>query len=435
MGRNSAWQQETIRGFFDIDDSIPNNPVVSIDDGSKFTRQYYRFVRRGAVRIRATSDSDTFDPVAFINANSRYVVVVKANTGGNFTLDGLPSGAYGIKYTTASEYDVDLPDQSISTGEYVSTNIPNAGVLTVYQRCRADDTAAYDLNADRLIGLMDLAVLAYYWLDCVCSEPYWCDCVDFDQSGAVAFDDFARLAVNWGATLKLPPGRAGNPNPPDGATDVSITTDLSWDPGAYAASHDVYFGTATPPPFIRNQIATTFDPGALAGTTTYFWRIDEVNPSGTTTGTLWSFTTGAKGRYCFPADTPVWVDGTLMQISKVTLGQKVGRPNSSSRAVCSQQIESIEEHEGIFPDCYDIVLESGKRVRVVGSHLFLVDSGQWVAAHNLRTGSILQSLGGPILVKSIMKRQTPFVGTVYNLKVKNADWYFIGEHGIIVRDY
>jgi hypothetical protein len=131
----------------------------------------------------------------------------------------------------------------------------------------------------------------------------------------------------------------------------------------------------------------------------------------------------------------VWADGTLVQISKVTAGQKVGRFNSSGQPVCSQQIESIEKHAGTFPACYDIVLESGNRFSVVGSHLFLVDSGQWMAVHNLRTGSILQSLDGPIIVKRIMKRRTPLVGTVYNLRVKGAGRYFIGEHGIIVRDH
>jgi hypothetical protein len=85
--------------------------------------------------------------------------------------------------------------------------------------------------------------------------------------------------------------RASNPNPPDGATGVSITTDLSWTAGPGAISHDVYFGTSNPPPFLDNQSLTTFDPGTLAYNTSYYWRIDELNSSGTTTGTVWSFIT------------------------------------------------------------------------------------------------------------------------------------------------
>ena len=84
---------------------------------------------------------------------------------------------------------------------------------------------------------------------------------------------------------------ASNPHPADGATDIDINADLSWTAGADATSHDVYFGTSSPPPFIRNQILATFDPGTMVKGTTYFWRVDEVNPWGTTTGTVWSFTT------------------------------------------------------------------------------------------------------------------------------------------------
>jgi hypothetical protein len=85
--------------------------------------------------------------------------------------------------------------------------------------------------------------------------------------------------------------QASNPNPPDGATEVSRTADLSWTPGYNATSHDVYFGAANPPPFIGNQTATTFDPGTMDYETIYYWRIDEVNKWGTTTGDIWHFTT------------------------------------------------------------------------------------------------------------------------------------------------
>jgi hypothetical protein len=86
--------------------------------------------------------------------------------------------------------------------------------------------------------------------------------------------------------------QATDPNPPDGATDVDITADLSWTPAPLAVSHDVYFGIVTPPPFVGNQTAATFDPGTMTYMTTYYWRIDEVNKWGTTTtGQVWSFTT------------------------------------------------------------------------------------------------------------------------------------------------
>ena len=42
-------------------------------------------------------------------------VVVKATAGSAFSIDGLPAGSYGIKYTTVSQYDVDLPDVTLST--------------------------------------------------------------------------------------------------------------------------------------------------------------------------------------------------------------------------------------------------------------------------------------------------------------------------------
>lgn len=89
-------------------------------------------------------------------------------------------------------------------------------------------------------------------------------------------------------------GRASNPYPSNGAVSVDPNVVLSWSPGNQAVSHDVYFGTANPPVFQRNQTATTFDPGTMNANTTYYWRIDEIGPGGTTTGTIWSFTTGGS---------------------------------------------------------------------------------------------------------------------------------------------
>jgi hypothetical protein len=93
--------------------------------------------------------------------------------------------------------------------------------------------------------------------------------------------------------------------PSNGAVDVKQTQILTWAPGVYVASHEVYFGTDKEA--VRNADtgspeykgagdlgAESFDPGKLEWNTTYYWRIDEannVNPDSPWTGNVWSFTT------------------------------------------------------------------------------------------------------------------------------------------------
>jgi O-glycosyl hydrolase len=91
--------------------------------------------------------------------------------------------------------------------------------------------------------------------------------------------------------LPQPPDKATSPSPSNGATGVNITQDLSWTAGARATSHDVYFGTTSPGTYRVNQTGTSFDTGTMANNTRYYWRIDEKNAGGTTTGDVWSFTT------------------------------------------------------------------------------------------------------------------------------------------------
>jgi prepilin-type N-terminal cleavage/methylation domain-containing protein len=140
---------------------------------------------------------------------------------------------------------------------------------------------------------------------------------------------------------------------------------------------------------------------------------------------------GPKGRECFLADTPVWVNGALVQISKVTAGQTVGKVGCLATAV---QIEKLQEHEGIF-ECRDITLENGNQISVVAAHCFMLDSGRWVAAQNLCSGLKLKSLNGSIVIKSVIKRPAPYIGKVYNLKVKDGEQYLVGEDGVVVRDW
>ena len=141
-----------------------------------------------------------------------------------------------------------------------------------------------------------------------------------------------------------------------------------------------------------------------------------------------------KGIFCFPADMLVWIDGALLQISKVVAGQTVGKFNCAAVTASLEQIEGVQEHEGVF-ECRDIVLENGNCISVVDSHCFLLDDGQWEMATKLRSGLKLKSLNGPIGIKYVAKRTMPFVGKVYNLKVKDSHQYLVGQDAVVVRDY
>ncbi len=147
-----------------------------------------------------------------------------------------------------------------------------------------------DCNKDGRVDFKDLAALALYWLQTSCGQ---CGGADLTGDKQVDIRDVDAVVQYWLTATTIPPlpEQASNPNPTDNALGVATTANLSWTAGSGATSHDVYLGTANPPPFICNQTATTFDPGTMTQSTPYFWRIDSVNDWGTTEGAVWSFTT------------------------------------------------------------------------------------------------------------------------------------------------
>jgi len=94
-----------------------------------------------------------------------------------------------------------------------------------------------------------------------------------------------------------PPYTPYNPSPPNHATAISNYADLTWSGGdpdvGDTVTYDVYFGTSTSPPLVSNdQSATTYDPGTLSYSTTYYWKIVATDNHGASTeGPIWDFTT------------------------------------------------------------------------------------------------------------------------------------------------
>jgi hypothetical protein len=106
----------------------------------------------------------------------------------------------------------------------------------------------------------------------------------------------------WSFTTE---GAVGNPDPANGAVDVTQTPVLTWINGVFADTHQVYFGTDadavknadTSSPEYKgsgNLGSENYDAGNLEWDTIYYWRIDEANNANANspwTGPLWSFTT------------------------------------------------------------------------------------------------------------------------------------------------
>jgi len=122
-----------------------------------------------------------------------------------------------------------------------------------------------------------------------------------------------------GKLLSFP--KARGPSPADGALHMDTWVNLSWSPGDFAVSHDVYLGNnfddvndGVPETFKGNQASTfivvgfpgfPFPDGLVPGTT-YYWRIDEINdtePNSPWKGPVWSFSVPPKTAYApDPAD-------------------------------------------------------------------------------------------------------------------------------------
>ena len=103
-------------------------------------------------------------------------------------------------------------------------------------------------------------------------------------------------SATWSFTTAASPTPAAptNPSPANGATGVSVTPTLSWSASENATSYNVYFGSSATPPLVGTTSGTTYTPGTLSNSTTYYWIVVATDSSGTASSATWSFTTAAS---------------------------------------------------------------------------------------------------------------------------------------------
>jgi len=131
--------------------------------------------------------------------------------------------------------------------------------------------------------------------------------VDYTSNTTIDFDGaavrYVRLTLNsaFGAQgqyglsevrfLSIPV-YATEPDPADGATDVSVSSALSWKAGRDVASHDVHLGAETEDLSLVASLAeSVYETSDLDLGTTYAWQVVEVNEPEAWASNVWTFST------------------------------------------------------------------------------------------------------------------------------------------------
>jgi len=156
---------------------------------------------------------------------------------------------------------------------------------------------------------------------------------------------------------------AFSPNPKDGALYEDTWINLSWKPGGFAVSHNVYLGdnfddvnSGAESTFRGNQATTEFIAGfpgfpypeGLVPGTTYYWRIDEVNdaePNSPWKGDLWSFSIPSRTAY-----NPIPADGAEFIATDVELSWASGLNAILHNAYFGDNFDDVNNATGAIPN-------------------------------------------------------------------------------------
>ena len=263
---------------------------------------------------------ENFDDVNNATRDSEFFRINQALT---FYVAGFPGYAYpdGLVPGTTYYWRIDAvnapPDETVYKGDVWSFSIPSKsaygpipdnGAELVLQNSKLTWTPGFGAKlhtvyigedfdtVNEATGGAPMGLTSYTPGQLNLAKTYYWRVDEFD--GAVTYKGDV-----WSFTTE---GAVTGPNPSNGAVDVSPTQPLTWNAGAIAASHEVYFGsdadavknaTKTSPEYKGTKALgeESYDPGKLALTTNYYWRIDEVNgvnPDSPWAGNVWSFSTG-----------------------------------------------------------------------------------------------------------------------------------------------
>ena len=262
------------------------------DPGDTVTYDVYFGTSGSPPKVVGNQSATIYDPGALNFGTTYYWKIVAWDNHGATATGPIWS------FTTRANHPPNTPSSPSPPDEAVNVNL-NADLNWSGGDPDPGDTVTYDIY----FGTTNPPPIKTYGHTTTTYDPGTMEYGTTYYWKIIAWDSFGESAAGpiWSFTTEAnsPPNIPSNPSPSDGATNVELDATLNWtggDPNGDPVTYDVYFGDSSPPPkVIANQSGTTYDPGILEFSTTYYWKIIAWDEYGATaTGPIWDFATGTN---------------------------------------------------------------------------------------------------------------------------------------------
>jgi len=215
-------------------------------------------------------------------------------------------------YSTSPDFPLANPVQSGPAGSYDAF----LSCLTASGGALISSTLLGGSNADAAYALaMDAGSVYVAGLTASSDFPLKNASQSLNASGKISA--FVARLTRYQAPLPPTPIQT---SPANAAVDVSLSPTLTWNASSGATSYAVDFGSSPSPPFLASTTSLAYGPGPLAAGTTYYWQITGSNSAGSSSSSVFSFTTACT----YGIDPAGAAPGPAASSASVTVGASAG---------------------------------------------------------------------------------------------------------------